>query len=96
MKKLKILTVILTVILFAFFANTGFSQTKDESHAKLKVHNEKVIKANGDIASGTAKTKEEKVKKADEATASLTGQKRTCKFEPEGSRTSRSSSQTSS
>lgn len=71
MKKSKIFMVLATVVLTAFFSNAGFSQNKEDSHAKLTEHHNKVIKATGDIVSGKAKTKEDQIKKANEANASL-------------------------
>ncbi|MFV5685978.1 hypothetical protein ACM55I_11065 [Flavobacterium sp. GB2R13] len=71
MKNSKTFIIVLAVVLSAFFANAGFSQTKEESHAKLSEHHNKAVKAAGDIVSDKAKTKEEKVAKANEATASL-------------------------
>lgn len=70
-KSKKIFSILLTFVLFAFITNAGFSQNKEESHAKLTEHHNKTSKAAGDIVSGKAKTNEDKVKKAKEATVSL-------------------------
>lgn len=75
MKKKKILTTMM--IAFVFISGNIFAQTKAETHAKLTGHHQAVMKHAKAITSGDAKTKDEQILHANEATKSLNDAKKT-------------------
>ncbi len=77
MKKKDILISMMVALMLAFFSSSSFAQTKDETSAKLTEQHKTVMKHASAISTGEAKTKDEQVKHANEATKSLADAKKT-------------------